>query len=432
MDEWKNYETEEQNKEESSYYYTETIKPEKVKKQSSWKKIILLIFIIGLVGGTSISVGVRIGKPLAHNIIQPFLEQFNKSWTFQEDAPTSDETLSQDTKANSGTSILPVTSTGEKSPVVEIAKKVGPSVVGVTSHVTVRDWFNNPYNKEETGSGVIFGEKGDEVMIVTNYHVVEKANTVSITLLADHTVPAYLKGYDSQTDLAVLYIKKDEIPADIRNQVCPAVLGDSDELEAGELAVAIGNPLGTTFSNTVTVGVISAVNRQLPLYDKTMTMIQTDAAINPGNSGGALVNGKGEVIGINTIKLVDAKVEGMGFAIPINNVKPIIEDLVNRGSVPRPGLGIIGANISEDVSELYEIPIGILVRDVASGSAADIAGIRQGDIIIQMEGQKITSMDQLTKIIKNHKVGDTVEMVVVRDFSTKKVLKAKLQDINQK
>jgi len=432
MDEWKNYETEEQNKEESSYYYTETIKPEKVKKQSSWKKIILFIFIIGLVGGTSISVGVRIGKPLAHNIIQPFLEQFNKSWTFQEDAPTSDETLSQDTKANSGTSILPVTSTGEKSPVVEIAKKVGPSVVGVTSHVTVRDWFNNPYNKEETGSGVIFGEKGDEVMIVTNYHVVEKANTVSITLLADHTVPAYLKGYDSQTDLAVLYIKKDEIPADIRNQVCPAVLGNSDELEAGELAVAIGNPLGTTFSNTVTVGVISAVNRQLPLYDKTMTMIQTDAAINPGNSGGALVNGKGEVIGINTIKLVDAKVEGMGFAIPINNVKPIIEDLVNRGSVPRPGLGIIGANISEDVSELYEIPIGILVRDVASGSAADIAGIRQGDIIIQMEGQKITSMDQLTKIIKNHKVGDTVEMVVVRDFSTKKVLKAKLQDINQK
>ena len=158
MDEWKNYETEEQNKEESSYYYTETIKPEKVKKQSSWKKIILFIFIIGLVGGTSISVGVRIGKPLAHNIIQPFLEQFNKSWTFQEDAPTSDETLSQDTKANSGTSILPVTSTGEKSPVVEIAKKVGPSVVGVTSHVTVKIGLITIIKRNRFRS--YFGEKG--------------------------------------------------------------------------------------------------------------------------------------------------------------------------------------------------------------------------------------------------------------------------------
>lgn len=431
MNEWKEYEREDQDTEKSSYYYTESIKPANPKKKSSWKKILILVLIVGFVGGISISIGIGIGKPLAQNVIKPFLEQFNKAWTFQEDSPSSNEYVMPEKEEEQNNNISPITSTGQKSPVVEIAKKVGPSVVAVNSSITVRDWFNNPYSKEGTGSGVIFGERSDEVFIVTNHHVIDQATKVTVTLLGDHTVPAYLKGYDPQTDLAVIYIKKSEIPAEIKNQVRPAQFGDSDELEAGELAVAIGNPLGTEFNNTVTVGVISAVNRQLTLPDKTMTMIQTDAAINPGNSGGALVNGSGEVIGINTVKLVDAKVEGMGFAIPINNVKPIIEELVNRGSVLRPGLGVLGSDIDKDVSSLYEIPIGILVREVVPGSAADAAGIRQGDIIIGMENQKITSMDQLTKIIKNHKVGDVVEITIVRDFSTKKVVKAKLQNINQ-
>ena len=191
--------------------------------------------------------------------------------------------------------------------------------------------------------------------------------------------------------------------------------------------MAIGNPLGDAYDNTVTAGVISALNRKIQIADKELTLIQTDAAINPGNSGGALVGSRGTVIGINSIKLVDTSVEGMGFAIPINVAKPIIEELVNKGSVSRPYLGIMGQDINEDVSELYEIPIGVLVRQVIEGSGADAAGIQAGDIIIEFDGEKITSMKQLTKIIESHKVGDKIEVKLIRDGSYKKTVPVTLQ-----
>ncbi|NMA84704.1 MAG: trypsin-like serine protease, partial [Epulopiscium sp.] len=427
MKEWKDYENEEELQNEA-YYYTETIKPIEQKKMSKGKKVIAWVVLIGLLVGTSTGVGVAIGRPLAQNVIKPFLQQFEQAWAFEEEKAETPAVTEKN--PDIGSTVSPITSTGEKSPVVEIAKKVSPSVVTVTSSRTMRDWFNNPYNQEGTGSGVIFGEKGDEILIVTNHHVIDQATNVTVTLLGDHTVPAYLKGYDPQTDLAVLYMKKGELPADIKDDIQIATFGDSDELEPGELAVAIGNPLGKAFSHTVTVGVISAINRELELEGKTMTMIQTDAAINPGNSGGALVNGKGEVIGINTVKLVDAKVEGMGFAIPINDAKPIIEVLVNRGLISRPGLGIAGLDIDRSQSELFDIPVGIAVRQVLPGGAADVAGIRQGDLIIAVGDEKIMTMEQLTNILKNHQVGDVVEVTIVRDLSTKHVVKVKLQDIS--
>lgn len=243
--------------------------------------------------------------------------------------------------------------------------------------------------QEGIGSGIVFHVSNKDVMIVTNYHVVANNNMLTVTFLGNYSVPATVVGLDAQTDLAVIKVSQEDLPTEIKGKVKAAPFGDSDELEVGELAVAIGNPLGEAYDNTVTAGVISALNRKIQLADKEMTLIQTDAAINPGNSGGALVGPKGTVIGINSIKLVDTRIEGMGFAIPINDAKPIIEELVNKGSVSRPYLGIIGQDINEDVSELYEIPIGVLVREVKEGSGAHAGGIMPGDIIIEFDSEKL-------------------------------------------
>ncbi len=208
----------------------------------------------------------------------------------------------------------------------------------------------------------------------------------------------------------------------------PAVFGNSDTLEVGELAVAIGNPLG--YNRTVTVGVVSALNRELQVSANKFTLIQTDAAINPGNSGGALVNGNGEVIGINTVKISDTQVEGIGFAIPINSAKPIVDQLLTNGYVSRPYLGVSGRNIDEQLSELYELPIGVYVAQVIPNSAADDAGLEKGDVIISFDGHKVNDMEHLIDLIKGKKVGDKIEVKLVRNGTEKLVKTVELKEKN--
>ncbi|NLK98635.1 S1C family serine protease [Defluviitalea saccharophila] len=417
--------------ESESHYYTQTIKT--APKKPRFNKMSAFLIVLGIfVGGASIGLGIGLAKPFNELFLQPGLQVLNERFFGGEpieEEVTEEKFSFEDAEAEEVASeAQPTAYTAGGISIPEIAKKVGPSVVSIRSRFTVTDWWNEQYQKEGTGSGIVFNVTSKEIMIVTNYHVIENAQSLVVTFLGNYSAPASVVGIDSQTDLAVVKVAHADIPDEIKGKIKAAPFGDSDKLEVGELAVAIGNPLGEAYSNTVTAGVISALNRTIQLTDKEMTLIQTDAAINPGNSGGALVGSKGTVIGINTIKLVDTSVEGMGFAIPINVAKPIIEELVNKGAVSRPYLGILGQDITEDTAQLYEIPIGILVREVYQGSGAYIAGIRAGDIIIEFDGQKVTTMEQLTKIIESHKVGDKIQVKLIRGGTTKKTVTVQLQD----
>lgn len=324
---------------------------------------------------------------------------------------------------NSGTSAQVVkTSTassnsGSMYSAVDIAKKVGPSIVGIRMTVTSsQNWFYRgvPQKSAAEGSGIIISSDG---YIMTNYHVVEyadpknsaSANTILEVFLPDkRQAKATFVGGDDESDLAVIKIDMTDLPV--------AELGDSSQLEVGEPAVAIGNPLGMEFAGSVTVGVISALNRQVETEDKTLNLIQTDAAINPGNSGGALVNSSGQVIGINTIKISETGVEGLGFAIPINDAKPIIEQLVSYGYVKgRPFIGISGQEITQVLSKQYGLPQGIYIVEVTSGSGAEKAGIVKGDVLVSLAGKEVKTMKDVDTIKKQYKAGDTVDAVIVRN-----------------
>ena len=265
---------------------------------------------------------------------------------------------------------------------------------------------------------------------MSNAHVVEGASSLTVTFLGNTKVPADIVGYDTVTDIAVVSVNKADVPADIVNEIKPAALGDNSELRVGDLAVAIGTPIDEAYENTVTVGVISALDRQINLTDQKLNLIQTDAAINPGNSGGALVGPTGEVIGINTVKLVDSEIEGMGFAIPINDVKPIVDEIMAYGSIQRPVLGIVGENLTEELGNYYDMPVGIMVVQVQPGSSAAIAGMKQGDIIIEFDGERISTLEQLKEILLNKKVGDQASVKVVRG-SEKVDLNVKLKGNSQ-
>ena len=257
---------------------------------------------------------------------------------------------------------------------------------------------------------------------MTNYHVVQYAdskngssgNTVLEVFLPDkRQAKAKFIGGDAVTDLAVIKIDLTNLPV--------AELGDSSKLEVGETAVAIGNPLGMEFAGSVTVGVISALNRTIE--NEALSLIQTDAAINPGNSGGALVNSQGQVIGINSAKISDTGVEGLGFAIPINEAKPVINQLELFGYVKgRPFIGISGQDITDAISQVYDLPVGIYVTDVTAGSGAEKAGIIRGDVLTGMDGKTVKSTSDLDTIKLGHKAGDTVNVTIVRD-GVKKTLK---------
>ncbi|HIU63781.1 MAG TPA: trypsin-like peptidase domain-containing protein [Candidatus Avacidaminococcus intestinavium] len=292
------------------------------------------------------------------------------------------------------------------TPVVKVAKDVGPAVVGITNKALVRDFFNRVQLTERgTGSGVIYDKSG---LIVTNNHVVEGAQEIVVSLSDGRSVPGRVLGVDAATDLAVVKIDADNLTV--------ATFGDSDQTLVGEPAIAIGNPLGLEFRGSVTVGVISALNRSIDLGERRFKLIQTDAAINPGNSGGALVNADGEVIGINSAKIAVSGVEGIGFAIPINSAKPIIADLEKQGRVIRPYIG--ASLLDKEIAERYGIDIdlhdGIYVLKIAAGGPAWKAGIRTNDIILKFDGAAINLVSDLRDRISNMSVGEKVKMEILR------------------
>ncbi len=284
-----------------------------------------------------------------------------------------------------------------------VAAKVGPSVVGIVNTGVAMNFFMQQ-ETTSTGSGVIITQDG---YIVTNYHVIENSRALRVILNTGEEVEATVVGFDERSDLAVLKIEK--------NGLTYATFGDSSQVMVGERAIAIGNPLGTELMGTVTQGIISAVNRTVTVDNKTLTLLQTDAAINSGNSGGALVNAYGEVIGINSVKMAATGVEGIGFALPSNTVKTVVDDVIKYGYVRgRLVIGVSGTNITEKLSGYYNLPIGFYVSEVMPGYGAYLSGIRAGDVIIACDGEKVETIDDINEIRDRHKVGDIMQITVAR------------------
>ena len=300
-----------------------------------------------------------------------------------------------------------------------VAKNVMPSVVSITnlSVQEVQNFFFGGTTKQESessGSGVIIGQNDTELLIVTNNHVIDGSTTLTVTFHDESSVQAYVKGTDAEIDIAVIAVPLSEISNETMDIIKIATLGNSENLLVGEPTIAIGNALG--YGQSVTNGIVSALNRKLSEGD--VEYIQTNAAINPGNSGGALLNAKGEVIGINTAKLSDEKIEGMGYAIPISDIEELLGELMNRETkvkVPEAkqgALGISGQTIDESISQVYGFPQGVLIREIVEGGAAEAAGIPKGCIITGLNGTTIKSMEDLQEVLTYYEAGETVEVKV--------------------
>lgn len=307
----------------------------------------------------------------------------------------------------------------EAQDVSDIVDQVMPSIVAVNTVVetTSYDFFGRAYEQqgEGAGSGFIFSEDGDQLYLITNYHVIEDSKSIQVTFVDDTVAEATVKGYDEKADIAVLLVDMSKLEASTKDSIKVAVMGDSDAIKAGNGAIAIGNALG--YGQSVTTGAISAVARDVQLTDGTMTLIQTSAAINPGNSGGALLNTRGEVIGINTVKYSETTVEGMGFAIPINSAletaNAIIKgEIVNRSDADSVYLGIKGGTVSESMQKQYNMPKGVYVSSVYTSSSAYRGGIQPGYVISQFNGTEIDSMETLQACLAECSPGDSVNILV--------------------
>lgn len=311
-----------------------------------------------------------------------------------------------DVSADASSAAEPHISAARNTPVVQAAKTVGPAVVGITNKAVVRDWFNMPVETEGVGSGAIFRSDG---YIVTNNHVIDGAKELIVSLSDGRSLKGKVVGADETTDLAVVKVDAANLPT--------AKFADSDQIVVGEPAIAIGNPLGLEFKGSVTSGVVSALNRTLDNSDERVKLLQTDAAINPGNSGGALVNADGEVIGINSAKLAASGVEGMGFAIPSNTVQSIVKEIMEKGYVAHPYLGITVFDPETAARFGYSLDIdkGVYIFKLVLGGPSDKAGLQRGDIILKVDGEEVNSVSELRAKVAAHKVGDTVTLTIDRN-----------------
>ena len=329
----------------------------------------------------------------ANNI--PILPDGNGGYTQQEYQTEIQEHLKQSESPSSDGA----KTSGNALTVKQISQKVKKSVVGVTCQSSAS------FSSSSVGSGIIMSSDG---YIITNNHVIENATTIQVTLDNGKSYDARLIGSDSRTDLAVIKINAPNLSV--------AEFGDSDKLEQGDPAIAIGNPAGLQLQNTVTFGIISAINRDIIVEDREMTLIQTDASINPGNSGGPLVNEFGQVVGINTVKVGISYYEGLGFAIPINTAKPIIDELISHGYIKgRPSIGISGTAISERDAAYFGLPSGMYIEYVHPNSDAFKKGIRRGDVITKINGKKIASTAEIKEVRDGLKAGDSITLTVYRN-----------------
>lgn len=378
----------------------------KQKHKSSFGKSIVLPFFSGVVG-CALVIGTCFGIP-----------------SVREHIMNTGSTYSPSSNSNANGTVDQVSLKNYSDTAVYAANKILPSIVGIKIEYNVTSKLpifgtQAQSSATATGSGIIISEDG---YILTNNHVVSsgesesyyqvsEATKVSVTLFNDSTeYEAKIVGTDEQTDLAVIKIDKKDLPK--------AEFADSDSIKVGEFAMAVGNPLG--LQSSITCGVVSAVNREITDTDgKKYTLIQTDAAINSGNSGGALVNSEGKVIGVNTLKLSGEDIEGMGFAIPINSTTDITSQLIQYSKVKRPYIGITGMDLDEKLAKENHLVEGIYVKSIDDFSAAEKAGLKPGDVIIEADGQKITKMDELNKIKNSHKIGDEMKIKVNRNGQEK-------------
>ena len=368
-------------------------------RKNNFLKITTYAAVFGLIGGMSFE-----GTTYISN------KYLNKSAV---------ESTSSTTKSIDNTTTLSSTSTKTSSSdgVSGISENVLPSIVAidVKTTETSTDVFGRTYKQDASGSGsgIIVAQDSKNIYIATNNHVVADANSVSVTFNDKSVYSATVKGTDSDSDLAVVEVPVSKLSADTLSNIKVATLGDSSKTKVGAQAIAIGNALG--YGTSVTVGYISAKDREVSSEDTNMKLLQTDAAINPGNSGGALVDSTGAVIGINSSKYADTSVEGMGFAIPINTAIPIINDIVKSQTVSEDEqayLGIKGTDVSSEYAQYYNLPEGIYVSSVTSGSPAEKAGIKKGDIITKLDGITISSRNELFSRMEYYKAGETIDVVV--------------------
>lgn len=368
-------------------------------------KCAALALVFGIVGGTAFS---------GTNYFSEYFLGSNQEKAVTEEAEINSSKI-QPTSTVSGSVV--------STDISDVVENVMPSVVAITgmTQQEMRNFFGRGqvFESESSGSGIIVNKDDTYLYIATNNHVVENTNALTVQFSDETTASAVIRGTAPSNDLAVIQVALSDLQEETLNSLKIATLGDSDELAVGNAAIAIGNALG--YGQSVTTGVISALGREVTFEDETTgqtissRLIQTDAAINPGNSGGALINTKGEVIGINSSKYSDTDVEGMGFAIPMATAGPILEDLIANGKTTTTGspyLGIYGVDVTSDLSGKYNMPNGVYVAQVVEGSGAEAAGIMMGNIITKVDGKEVNSMEELKSSVSSYKVGDTITITV--------------------
>ena len=391
-------------------------------KKTAW--IVLSAVLFGTVAGT-VMTGVQIAS-------SGMVSQFFAIVSSDEKLPEQgEELLPEPFPGGNIPGILPEAPAvpAPATDVSQVVEEAMPAVVAVASTAVYQTpdfgfgWFfgggSQSYEVPSSGSGIIIGENDTELLIVTNNHVVQDTVSLKITFVDDTAVDAVIKGTDTDTDLAVISVPLDQIPQETKEKIAVARLGDSDGLKVGQGVIAIGNALG--YGQSVTVGYVSALNREIKTSDgNTRVLLQTDAAINPGNSGGALLNMKGEVIGINAAKYSSTEVEGIGYAIPVSGVQEILDELMNRktrsevAEEKRGYLGIQGTTVDEDAAAAFGMPKGVYVYKILKDGAAADSQLREKDIITKLDGMTVKSMQELQKLLKGYESGETIELLVQR------------------
>lgn len=391
-------------------------------KKTAW--IVLSAVLFGTVAGT-VMTGVQIAS-------SGMVSQFFAIVSSDEKLPEQgEELLPEPFPGGNVPGILPEAPAvpAPATDVSQVVEEAMPAVVAVASTAVYQmpdfgfGWFfgggSQSYEVPSSGSGIIIGENDTELLIVTNNHVVQDTVSLKITFVDDTAVDAAVKGTDTDTDLAVISVPLDQIPQETKEKIAVARLGDSDGLKVGQGVIAIGNALG--YGQSVTVGYVSALNREIKTSDgNARVLLQTDAAINPGNSGGALLNMKGEVIGINAAKYSSTEVEGIGYAIPVSGVQDILDELMNRktrsevAEEKRGYLGIQGTTVDEDAAAAFGMPKGVYVYKILKDGAAADSQLREKDIITKLDGMTVKSMQELQKLLKGYEAGETIELLVQR------------------
>lgn len=406
--------------ENNSYSYYETPRPQK--KKRAGKVIAIILAIVVVVGGSAVG-GFYLGNALLSGRTAVSIAQNVEEVSPSQEIEAEMEPIVPEVTISESGIEQTQTVTAVVTDVTNVVEEVMPSVVSITNtSVVTQSFWGQEFQSENqsSGSGIIVGENDSELLIVTNNHVISESTDLKVQFIDGSIADAKVKGTDANMDLAVIAVVLDSLENTTISNISIAVLGDSENLKVGEPAIAIGNALG--YGQSVTTGVISALNRQIEMSEDgstSGTLIQTDAAINPGNSGGALLNVKGEVVGINSNKIGGSTIEGMGYAIPISNAKPIIEELMSRETKDKVAearkgyLGISGLNVTYDVSTMYGMPEGVYVAQVYEGGAFD-AGMLKGDIITAFDGSSVKTMQDLQEYLEYYEIGETVLVTIQR------------------